>query len=141
MFPPCASGTSAERTSRFAGATPTVPCIGSIGSSIRMSLSRALNRAVRRSRSSCQIHTVSGSGGCSVAVVCVEVRAPKRGTVVDAAQSRAGSIETKWIATVSPGSAPSTWKGPVCGLRNGNSHTSDTRSFSERTRPAKQSSV
>lgn len=74
-------------------------------------------------------------------MVCVEVRAPKSGTVVDAAQSRAGSIETKWTATVSPGSAPSTWKGPVCGLRNGNSHTSETKSFSERTRPAKQSSV
>ena len=29
MFPPNASGTSALRASRFAGATPTVPCIGS----------------------------------------------------------------------------------------------------------------
>lgn len=61
--------------------------------------------------------------------------------MVEAAQSAAGSIDTKCTATVSPGSAPSTWKGPVCGLRNGNSHTSDTRSFSDRTRPAKQSSV
>ncbi len=106
-----------------------------------MSLSRARNSAVRRVRSNCQIQTVSGSGGCNVAVVCVEVSAPKRGTVVEAAQSRAGSIDTKCTATVSPGSAPSTWNGPVCGLRNGNSHTSDTRSFSDRTRPAKQSSV
>lgn len=60
-----------------------------MGSSIRMSLSRARNRAVRRSRSSCQIHTVSGSAGCSVAVVCVDVSAPNSGTVVEAAQSRA----------------------------------------------------
>ncbi len=141
MFPPWASGTRAERTSRPAGATPTVPCMGSRGSSTSMSLSCAWNRAVRRVRSSCQIQTRSGSGGCSVAVVWVEVSAPKSGTVVDAAQSRAGSIDTKCTATVSPGSAPSMWKGPVCGLRNGNSQTSETRSFSERTRPAKQSSV
>lgn len=141
MFPPCASGTSAERASRLAGATPTVPCIGSIGRAISKSLSRARKRQVRRSRSSSHIQTTSGSGGCRVAVVWVEVSAPKSGTVVDAAQSRAGSTDTKCTATVSPGSAPSMWKGPVCGLRKGNSQTSDTRSFSDRTRPAKQSSV
>src|SRR5207248_3675024 len=82
-----------------------------------------------------------GSGGCNVAVACVEVSAPKRGTVVDAAQSRAGSIDTKCTASVSPGSAPSTWNGPVCGFTNGNSTTRDTRSPVPRTRPAKQSSV
>lgn len=108
MFPPCASGTSAERTSRLAGATPTVPCIGSRGSSASMSLSCARNIAVWRVRSSCQIQTVSGSGGCNVAVVVVDVSAPNSGTVVDAAQSRAGSTDTKCTATVSPGSAPST---------------------------------
>lgn len=108
MFPPWASGTRAERTSRLAGATPTVPCIGSIGSSISMSLSRARNRHVPRVRSSSHIHTTSGSGGWSVAVAWVEVSAPNRGTVVDAAQSRAGRIDTKCTARVSPGSAPST---------------------------------
>ncbi len=41
-------------------------------------------------------------------MVCVDVSAPNSGTVVEAAQSRAGSIETKCTATVSPGSAPST---------------------------------
>jgi hypothetical protein len=36
---------------------------------------------------------------------------------VETAQSRAGSIATKCTARVSPGSAPSTWNGPVTGLR------------------------
>ncbi len=108
MLPPNASGTSAERTSRLAGATPTVPCIGFIGSSAVQSLSRAMNWQVPLVRSSSQIQTTSGSGSCRVAVRCVEVSAPNSGTVVDAAQSRAGSSETKCTATVSPGSAPST---------------------------------
>ncbi len=95
MFPPNASGTSAERTSRLAGATPIVPCIGLIGRSAVNSLSRAENRQRRWTRSSSQIHTISGSGSCSVAVRWVEVSAPNSGTVVDAAQSRLGSIDTK----------------------------------------------
>jgi hypothetical protein len=41
-------------------------------------------------------------------VTWVEVRAPNSGIVEDAAQSRDGSMETKWTARVSPGSAPST---------------------------------
>jgi hypothetical protein len=41
-------------------------------------------------------------------VAWVPVSAPNSGTVVEAAQSLDGSIETKWIARVSPGSAPST---------------------------------
>ena len=141
MLPPWASGTSAERTSRFAGATPTVPCMGSIGRSTVKSPNRASNRHSRAARSSCHIHTTSGSGSCSVAVRWVEVRAPNSGTVVDAAQSRAGSMDTKCTARVSPGTAPSTWNGPVCGFTNGNSTTSETRSPVPRTRPAKQSSV
>jgi hypothetical protein len=47
--------------------------------------------------------------------MCV-VREPNSGTVVDAAQSRLGSIEMKWTASVSPGCAPSMWKGPSTGL-------------------------
>jgi hypothetical protein len=43
-----------------------------------------------------------------MAVVWVALSAPNSGTVVEAAQSRDGSIETKWTASVSPGSAPST---------------------------------
>ena len=49
----------------------------------------------------------SSSGSFSSAVRCVPVSAPNSGTVVDAAQSRAGPIDTKCTATVSPGSAPS----------------------------------
>src|SRR5580693_6648455 len=141
MLPPYASGTSAERTSRLAGATPTVPCIGTIGRSTVNSPSAASNLHVRATRSSCHIHTNSGSGSCRVAVRWVLVSAPNSGTVVDAAQDLAGSMDTKCTATVSPGSAPSMWNGPVCGFRYGNSHTCETRSCSLRTRPAKQSSV
>ena len=104
-------------------------------------LSRAVKRAVRAARSRCQIQTTSGSGGCRVAVRWVEVSAPNSGTVVEAAQSRLGSMEMKWTARVSPGSAPSTQNGPVCGLRKGKSQTTETRSSVLRTLPAKQSSV
>jgi hypothetical protein len=107
MLPPNASGTSAERTSPPDGATPTVPCIGFIGRSAVKSDFFAVNRHSCRDRSSCQIHVSSSSGSLSSAVRCVPVSAPNSGTVVDAAQSRAGRSDTKWTATVSPGSAPS----------------------------------
>jgi hypothetical protein len=74
-------------------------------------------------------------------VVWVVVSAPNSGMVVDAAQSRDGSIETKWTASVSPGSAPSMWKGPVSGFTNGTSMTCETRSSTPRTLPAKASSL
>jgi len=68
---------------------------------------RALNRQVRAAASRCHSQTTSGSGSFSRAVRCVPVSAPNSGTVVEAAQDRAGSIDTKCTATVSPGSAPS----------------------------------
>ena len=61
------------------------------------------------------------------------VSAPKCGTVLDTAQSRAGAISTKWTARVSPTSALSTAIGPVIGSRNGNVHTSLRRSPMVRT--------
>ena len=140
MLPPNASGTSALRTSPPAGATPIVPCIGSIGRSAVKSLLRAWKRQVRAARSSCQIHMSSSSGSLSSAVRWVPVSAPNSGTVVDAAQSLAGSMLTKCTATVSPGSAPSMENGPVCGLRPV-MFSVETRSAEDRTRPAKQSSV
>ena len=48
MLPPKRSGTSEERTSPPAGATPTVPSIGSSGSSMRWSLCRAAKATVLR---------------------------------------------------------------------------------------------
>jgi hypothetical protein len=54
-----------------------------------------------------------------VGVNFVLVSAPNSGTVVETAQSRAGWTSIRWMASVSPGSAPSTWKGPVWGLMNG----------------------
>ena len=63
---------------------------------------------MRPSVSTSYIQTTSGSGSWRPAVTWVAVRAPNSGIVLDAAQSRDGSIETKWTASVSPGSAPST---------------------------------
>jgi hypothetical protein len=59
----------------------------------------------------------SGSGSCSIAVDGVAVSEPKNGTVVLTPQSNRGSMLRKWIATVSPGSAPSIQNGPLCGFR------------------------
>ena len=69
------------------------------------------------------------------------VSAPKNGIVVDAPQSRAGLRSTKCSASVSPGSAPSTWNGPVCGLTSVMSSTSDGRSVGRRSAPENASSV
>ena len=69
----------------------------------------------------------------------VEVSAPNNGNVVETAQSLDGSIETKCSASVSPGSAPSTKNGPVCGLKA--VIFFEGRSSTVSTRPAKQSSV
>ena len=44
-------------------------------------------------------------------------------------------------ASVSPGSAPSTKNGPVCGLTSVMSNTSDGRSVGRRSRPENASSV
>ena len=46
-----------------------------------------------------------------------------------------------WMASVSPGSAPSTWKGPVCGFTSLMSRTSEGRSVVRCSRPEKASSV
>jgi hypothetical protein len=141
MLPPWASGTSEERASKETGATPTVPCIGSSGSSTARSPRRAWKVTVRRARSTSYIQTISGSGSVSSAVAWVPVSEPNSGMVDEAAQSLDGSIDTKWMARVSPGSAPSTWNGPVWGLTKGNSTTRETRSSGPRTLPPKASSV
>ncbi len=52
MLPPKRSGTSELRTSAPAGATPTVPSMGSTGSSTLRSLRWATNVTVLRARSS-----------------------------------------------------------------------------------------
>ena len=70
-----------------------------------------------------------------------EVSAPKSGNVVEIPQSRAGSIETKCRTRVSPGSAPSTKNGPVCGFRNGKTISRDGSVSGPVIFPQKQSSV
>ena len=141
MLPPYASGISEERASRKAGATPTVPCIGSSGRSAECDPSLDRNVTVRRLTSTSYIQTSSGKGSWSPAVARVVVSEPNSGIVVEAAQSLDGSMETKWTARVSPGSAPSMKNGPVCGFTNGNSITRETRSSGPRTFPPKASSV
>ena len=75
-------------------------------------------------------------------VVWVAVSAPNSGTVVEAAQSRAGSIETKCTARVSPGCGTFDVEGTGLRIEERElAHLTDTRSFSLRTLPAKQSSV
>ena len=60
----------------------------------------------------------SGSGACSVGLAGTLVSPPKNGISVDAPQVRAGVRSARWIASVSPGSAPSIQNGPVCGFRS-----------------------
>src|SRR5690349_2437689 len=141
MLPPWASGVIVIRASNAAGATPTVPCIGSIGRSTVNDERLAWKRTSRAVRSSSYSQTRSSSGGWRVAVCEVEVSAPKCGNVLDTAQSRAGSMAAKCSASVSPGSAPSTWNGPLTGFRYGNCTTVVGRSPGPRTLPPKQSSV
>ena len=69
------------------------------------------------------------------------VSAPKNGIVEDAAQSRAGVRSTMCRARVSPGSAPSTKNGPVCGFTSVMSSTCDGLSVVRCSRPEKASSV
>lgn len=59
-------------------------------------------------------------GSWGIAVMCVAVMEPKRGTVVDTAQSRAGSIETKWTASVPPALRLPRRTFRFWGLRKGN---------------------
>ena len=85
----------------------------------------------------------SARAAAPAAVRCGRCRSAHRraGSVVDAAQSRAGVRSTRCSASVSPGSAPSTKNGPVCGLTSAMSSTSDGRSVGRRRRPENASSV
>ncbi len=67
--------------------------------------------------------------------------APKNGIVDDAPQSRAGVSRARCRASVSPGSAPSTKNGPVCGLTSVMSSTSLARCVVLVSRPENASSV
>src|SRR4051795_4525069 len=86
-------------------------------------------------------HVRSGSAGWRLAVYLVPVSDPNSGTVVETAQARAGRTSMRWIASVSPGSAPSTWNGPVWGLMNGYVIVRLGRSVTDRIRPPNASSV
>ena len=82
MLPPWASGTSDERASRLAGATPTVPCIGSSGSSTSSSpyVARGTSPCGRRVHVVHPDHARAAAPGAP-AVTWVEVSAPNSGIV------------------------------------------------------------
>ena len=71
------------------------------------------------------------------------VSPPKKGMAVqDAPKLRAGlQVDTKCSTSVSPGSAPSTKNGPVCGLTNGMVSAALGRSVTCRMLPQNASSV
>jgi hypothetical protein len=109
MLPPWSKGVSAEIASS-SGAVPMVPMKGRHGNRSR------LLWVSHPSRSSYS-QTRSGTESCSVRVNLVEVSPPKNGMNALTAQSRVASISRMCTASVSPGSAPTTRIGPVCGLR------------------------
>ena len=69
------------------------------------------------------------------------VRPPKNGMIVDAPHVLAGVRSTRWMASVSPGSAPSIQNGPVCGLRSSVSSATVATSSLLVIRPPYASSV
>src|SRR6266581_4399073 len=76
-----------------------------------------------------------------MAVVWVALSAPNSGTVVEAAQSRDGSIDTKCTARVFAGLRPFTENRAGLGVTKRKSITRETTSSGPRTLPPKASSV
>src|SRR4051812_6143370 len=139
MLPPKLSGTMVERTSPPAGATPRQPRNGASGTSQPWRPSDDLARATPPATSYRQ--TISGRVGPRTAVRSVPLSAPKPGKDAETAYRRAGVSLAMRTARVSPGSAPSTKNGPVCGLSCPAGTTLEGRVSGPVTVPSKQSSV
>ena len=113
MLPPCAAGVMLIRTSPAAGRDPD----GAVHRVQRQVDARGPTggpgsgrcRPRRRCRRSTPAPRAAGAASPSRGS---SVSAPKCGNVLEAAQSRAGTISTKCTASVSPTSAPSTAIGP-----------------------------
>ena len=141
MLPPKAPGTIVDRASPIEGATPRHPRNGARGTSHACLPSPEVVRATPFFASTSYRQTASGGSGPSIAVRSVPFSAPKPGKDAEMAHGRAGSSLRIRIASVSPGSAPSTKNGPVCGLSCPGGTTFEGRSAVVFTAPSKQSSV
>src|SRR5262249_43089652 len=99
------------------GAVPMVPKNGRIGTSTLPILLLGMSTvAVLRALSICQMNRRSGAGCVTIAVLYSGASRPKPGIDAPQPQSRLGSTLSRCTTSVSPGSAPSTENGPVCGL-------------------------
>ena len=97
-----------ERASPIDGATPRQPRNGASGTSHACFPSPVVVFATPFFVSISYRQTVSGNSGPSIAVRSVPTSAPKPGPNADTAHVRAGASFRMRIASVSPGSAPST---------------------------------
>src|SRR5919201_4272464 len=117
MLAPCVPGTSELMHSLPYGAVPIVPKKGRIGTSaLPILLLGRSTTATLRERSKCQMNSVSLTGGVTIIVLYSGASAPKYGIAPAQPQSRFSAILLIVTFSVSPGSAPSTKNGPVCGF-------------------------
>ena len=141
MLPPKVPGTIVLRTSPPAGATPRQPRNGASGTSHACRPSRDAARAtLAADRHRSATSSRGGRRRASPSGRCRRARRIRDRTTTRA-YARAGSTFSRCTATVSPGSAPSTWNGPVCGLSCPAGITWDGRSAAVFTAPSKQSSL
>ena len=113
MLPPYAPEVAVEIASPRSGATPKQPIMGRSGTCSASRPGTSIGVAVPPPRSSRQstIRFVPASKpGSSTCASTGEVVKPV---------ARLGVTACRVTASASPGSAPSTWKGPVCGLPRG----------------------
>src|SRR4029077_12019276 len=96
MFPPKASGTSEDRTSPAAGATPTVPSIGSIGSPRPQARGRDSNTDGRPARAAPQRHGAGPSLEQDGAPVPVRIVDP--GPLLQRLLQRGGAVRARQAA-------------------------------------------
>src|SRR5919108_2606083 len=117
MLAPWVPGTSELMHSLPYGAVPIVPKNGRIGTSaLPILLLGRFRTATFRERSKRQMNSVSSTGGVTIMVLYSGASAPKYGMAPAQPQSRFRAILLIVTLRVSPGSAPSTKKGPVWGF-------------------------
>src|SRR5207302_3281229 len=113
MFPPCVEEVAVEIACPLGGATPKQPTIGRIGSanrpsavlgSTRVAVPASWSISHRAGASSGACFTLSGSSTLGAIALALHPN------------FRLGLSRSKVTESMSPGSAPSTKNGPVCGL-------------------------
>jgi hypothetical protein len=115
MLPPKSPGQSPPQASSPAGATATRPSIGRSGSSIRLLAEPGMSSTpTMRVRSICQMKRRPASGSFNMRVrLSPATPLMPFGLTLETAMSRFGVSLTMRTTSVSPGAAPSTWKGPT----------------------------